>query len=47
MSTVTPVIAANVEATAVSTIAWATEHGDQPFADEGRAQLRGLLSGHR
>jgi Ser/Thr protein kinase RdoA (MazF antagonist) len=30
---------------AVSTIAWATEHGDKPFADEGYAQLRRLL-GH-
>ncbi|MGY2127478.1 phosphotransferase family protein [Blastococcus sp. SYSU DS0617] len=32
---------------AVSTIAWATEHGDQPFAAEGRAQLRALLSESR
>ncbi|MDT0277075.1 aminoglycoside phosphotransferase family protein [Blastococcus sp. DSM 46792] len=29
---------------AVSTIAWATEHDDQPFAAEGRAQLQALLS---
>ena len=28
---------------AVSTIVWATEHGDRAFAGEGYAQLRGLL----
>lgn len=32
---------------AVSTIAWATEHDDQAFADEGRAQLQALLSDGR
>ncbi|WP_113834665.1 aminoglycoside phosphotransferase family protein [Blastococcus sp. TF02-09] len=29
---------------AVSTIAWATEHDDLVFADEGRAQLQALLA---
>ncbi len=32
---------------AVSTIAWATEHGDKQFADEGYAQLRRLLESGR
>jgi hypothetical protein len=32
---------------AVSTIVWATEHGDKKFADEGHAQLGRLLNHSR